>query len=111
MPKQTTAFEETLTLTATMLKDIDTFITQPESRQADLLVERNFPVEDHIVLNWLIKHDLFEGVVMHLTLLNTDLYENLGTADAALSAAEEVFGEFSISWKGAQYILHVVRGA
>jgi hypothetical protein len=72
---------------------------------------RNFPVQKNIVLNWLIKHDLFEGVLMHLTLLDIDAYEHLGTADAAISSSEEIFGTYQISWKGTTYTLHVVQSS
>ncbi len=100
-------WEETLTVSADLLHDLENFISHPSSRQQDVLVERDLKIDDTHNLNWLIKHDLFEGVVLHLTLMDTDAYRFLAGYEMALAKPEDVFGDFEVAWQGSHYHLHV----
>ena len=101
-------WEQTLTVSADIMRNLEDFISHPSTRQQDIFAEQNFPIDSHHHLHWLIKHDLFEGVVLHLTLLDTEAYKFLAGYELALAKPEDALGDFDVSWRGDTYRLHVV---
>ncbi len=101
-------WEQTLSVSPDLLRNLEDFISHPSTRQQDIFAEQNFPVDSHHHLHWLIKHDLFEGVVLHLTLLDTEAYQFLAGYELALAKPEDALGDFEVSWQGDKYRLHVV---
>lgn len=100
--------EKTLTVDADLLLGLHDFITQPDTRLADVFAEQNFPVSATVTLNWLIKHDLFEGVVMHMSLIDMEAYRHLGGQEVSISAPEDIYGDYRVSWAETDYILHIL---
>ncbi len=100
--------EKTLTVDADLLLGLHDFITQPDTRLADVFAEQNFPVSATVTLNWLIKHDLFEGVVMHVSLIDMEAYRHLGGQEVSISAPEDIYGDYRVSWEETDYILRVL---
>ncbi|MCY0909197.1 MAG: hypothetical protein C7B44_14745 [Sulfobacillus thermosulfidooxidans] len=109
MPKDnpTPIWEETLIVDPHQLERLRIFITQPDSRTHDVFAEQTFTINDTIALNWLVKHDLFEGVMMQVSLLDTADYRHLGGDDIIVSNPEDIFGDYRVRWRHAEYLLHV----
>ncbi len=100
--------EKTLTVDADLLLGLHDFITQPDTRLADVFAEQNFQVSPTVTLNWLIKHDLFEGVVMHVSLIDMEAYQHLGGQEVSISAPEDIYGDYRVSLEETDYILRVL---
>ncbi|HBQ94064.1 MAG: hypothetical protein M1294_14725 [Firmicutes bacterium] len=87
------------------VEQLESFITRPDTRQGDIFIEQNFPVGPELTLNWIVKHDIFEGVVMHVSLIDTDSYRHLGGVDKTISDAHDIFGEYTVRHQSKTYRL------
>jgi hypothetical protein len=89
------------------LNALDQFIMHPDTRTSDIFLQKNFPIRPGLQLEWLIKHDLFEGVVLHASLMDTEEYRLLGQQDRHLRQASDALGDIVIDWRQQRFVLHV----
>lgn len=100
-----------LPLTQKRLQDLETFIREPDTRQHDIFDHGTLIIGSPLSLDWIIKHDLYEGVVMHFSLMDTASARFLAGNEAALSQAQDVLATFAIHYQGNAYILTVQNTA
>ncbi len=88
--------EHVTSLSPTRRDELKNFITRPDTRQNDVFIEQNFAVGPQLDLNWIVKHDIFEGVIMHISLIDTELYRHLAGIDKMISEEDDILGEYII---------------
>lgn len=97
----------TLTLTASRIAALDDFIHQPDTRTGDVFNQGVLEVGGDTVVDWIIKHDLFEGVVVHFSLMAEDGTRFVAGAEGSLSRAGDLLGEHVIEHEGKRYRITV----
>ena len=100
-------WEESIQLPSGFLSDLETFITRQETRKADVFWQHELMVGPGLTLQIIVKHDLFEGVVLHLTLLDTEAYRFVAGHDVSIKNAEQALGSFEVVHQGATYRIHL----
>ncbi len=96
MSQESISHEHVARLSPSTLEQLENFITRPDTRQSDIFIEKYFPLAPPLVLNWIVKHDIFEGVIMHLSLIDTDLYRHITGTDKTIGEARDIFGEYIV---------------
>lgn len=96
-------FTGTITLAAPQLEALEAFIHEPDTRQSDIYEQGRLTVGDDVSVDWIIKHDLFEGVVLHISLMGENGTRFLAGEGAALSRAEDALKTFSLSFEDQTY--------
>lgn len=86
---------------------LEAFIREPDTRHGDVFDQGTFGQDDAIRVDWVIKHDLFEGVVIHFSLMSGDGNTFLGGDGAALLTAQDVFNTYRIPYQGRRYAITV----
>ncbi|NMP20882.1 hypothetical protein [Sulfobacillus harzensis] len=99
----------TLTFSEDSLQALDAFIHHPDTRQTDIFQQGTLAVDGQVHLDWIIKHDIFEGVVMHVSLMGDDGTRFLGGDGAVLTEAQEALRTFDVNYEGTTYHLSVVK--
>lgn len=100
-------WEKTVRLSKDFPARLERFIRDPASRQADVFYEETWDVGDRRSLTLTVKHDIFEGVVMHLTLLDEDAYRFLGGHEQALREGGELVGDYEVHDAERRYRLRI----
>ncbi|MGC8487210.1 MAG: hypothetical protein ACP5QO_03170 [Clostridia bacterium] len=100
-------WKTTLRLPADFLERLERFIRDPSSREADVFFEQRFDVGDDRSLTVTVKHDIYEGVVMHLTLLDEDAYRFLAGHELELPEAQALPGDYEVRLGSRRYRLHL----
>ncbi|MCL5967160.1 MAG: hypothetical protein M1516_00685 [Firmicutes bacterium] len=102
-----TTWEETLRLPEGLSGGLERFIRDPSTREADVFFEQTFDVGDGRSFTVTVKHDLYEGVVMNLTLLDEEAYQFLAGHEAHLGGAGDLPGEYEVRYGQARYRLRL----
>lgn len=105
------SWEETITVSRQFLNELRSFIHEPGGRQQDVFWRREVDVDKPRQIQLIIKHDLFEGVVLTLNLMDTEEYRFLGGDVRALAVAEDILGDIEVARDGAIYRVTFSRGA
>lgn len=82
---------------------LERFIRDPSSREQDVFFEETFDVGNDRSLTVTVKHDLYEGVVLHLTLLDEEAYRFLSGAEAHLTEAADLPGAYDVRHESRRY--------
>ncbi len=98
-----------LRLTADSIEALDSFIHHPDMRKGDIFQQGVLEVNDHEHIDWIIKHDLFEGVVMHLSLMGDDGTRFLAGDGMVLQEAEDALRTFAVEHNGTAYHVSVTE--
>lgn len=98
---------KTVVLPEGLLTDLETFIHHPETRQKDVLWEQNLDVEPNLFLNVTVKHDIFEGTVINLSLVEPQAYRYLAGESRSLGRAQDVLGDYDVVWNESTYRLRL----
>lgn len=98
-----------LRLTADTLKALDSFIHHPDMRTGDIFQQGALDVDKHVHIDWIIKHDLFEGVVMHLSLMGDDGTRFLAGDGSILTEAHDALRTFTLEHGGTAYHVSVTE--
>lgn len=104
------SWEETIRLSPDFLDKLDGFIHEPGSRKAAVFWRREIAVDEPRQLELIIKHDLFEGVVLTVNLMDQDAYQFLGGDVRPLAVAKDVLGDLEIVRDGAVYRVTLTEG-
>lgn len=91
------------------LQALDRFIHQPESREQDVFLSETYEVGDTRVLEWVIRHDIFEGVLSNLNLVDQEAYRHLEGTTSPIERAEDAIQTFSLTYDGKTYALKVQK--
>ncbi len=86
---------------------LNTFITRPDTRRQDVFWEETVPVDPPLTMHLVIKHDLYEGVVLHLSLYDMDAYRFLAGHEVSLREAVEALGAFDVVWQNTTYRIYL----
>ncbi|MCY0899626.1 MAG: hypothetical protein OWU33_11960 [Firmicutes bacterium] len=89
-------WKETLTFSSDDLQSLEVFIHEPDTRRSDIFREGTLAEHDGVRIDWVIKHDLFEGVVVHFSALNADGTIFYGGDQATLRDARDLIGTYHI---------------
>ena len=84
---------------------LEAFIHEPDTRRSDIFAQGVLGIKGDRALFWIIKHDLFEGVVLNLSLMTQDaslFLEGMGTS---LSQARDLSHSYTIEHDEQQYQL------
>ncbi len=107
MSDQKSPILSSLSFTDTDLRALDQFISQPDTRSKDVFSGNTITVSDTHHLEWLIKHDLFEGVVMQVSLMDREEGHFLAGMGQPLATAEDILDDFIFTWQDRPVILRV----
>jgi len=94
MDEQT--WNKTIRLPGDFPARLERFIRDPSSRAADVFFEETFDIGDRTTLTVTVKHDLYQGVVLHLTLLADDGSRYLGGTEAEIAEATDLPGQYEV---------------
>jgi len=87
---------------------LDAFIHEPHTRQSDIFKSDTLPVEHNgHTIEWIIKHDLFEGVVAHVSLLADSGTRYVAGDGLVLSQAADAFHTFTLHDGDTQYTVTI----
>lgn len=111
MPESHTHFLATITFTEDDLKSLDRFISEPDTRTGDIFRGDTVELSDQYHLDWLVKHDLFEGVVLQVSLMDTEAYRFLAGTSLALAHSENILDDVTFSWQDTPVTLRTQIGA
>jgi hypothetical protein len=100
-----------LTLPEGFLEELDTYIHRPDLRRGDVFWQTALSVSPDWHLNVVVKHDLFEGVVVNVDLMGEDGYHHLAGVTKAVATAGDIAGEYELSFAGERYHLTVMPPA
>jgi len=109
MPETPDVRSETYSVSADFLERLNTFITAPDSRQQDVFSRHIMALDDTLQFEWIIKHDLFEGVVSQLHLFNPVTWHLVVGTQRPISEPEQIFGTYDVWFNGQHYQLTVTR--
>jgi hypothetical protein len=96
-------FEGTIALTAAQVRDLDAFIHEPDTRQGDVFDHGSMAVDQHLNLDWIIKHDLFEGVVLQISLMTEDGTRFLAGEGRSLNHVDDALQPVSLRHDNRSY--------
>lgn len=111
MPESHTHFLATVTFTESELEALDRFISEPDTRTGDIFRGDTVELSDQYHLDWIIKHDLFEGVVMQVSLMDTEAYRFLAGTSRPVTHSEDILDDVSFIWKDMPVTLRIQIGA
>jgi hypothetical protein len=97
----------TLTFTPEQQQALEAFIREPDTRRDDVFARGSLETDGQARLDWIIKHDIFEGVVVHFSLMTPDGGSFLAGVEQSLSHASELFQTYDVRHRGRQYSVHV----
>lgn len=103
-------WHKTLTFSPDRIRALEAFIKEPDTRQSDIFDSGTFPIDDATRLDWIIKHDLFEGVVLHLSLMSGDGTQFLAGYEVPLSEVHELLTTHPIEHGQSHYQLIIHEG-
>ncbi|MBX5466416.1 MAG: hypothetical protein K6U14_02825 [Firmicutes bacterium] len=86
---------------------LETFIRHPDQRQQDVYHHLRYVLDDGLALEWVVKHDLFEGAVAQWSLFDLHRGQYLAGVDRPLPAADAVWGTYQLTHAGRTYRLRV----
>ena len=95
----------TVTLTAEQLESLDRFIHEPYTRVSDIFQRGRLEVDSHFAVDWIIKHDLFEGVVAHFSLMSHDGSTFFVGTEQTLSRVDDWFQDYAIEHDNRRYMI------
>lgn len=107
MPESGTHILATVVFTEPELGALDQFITEPDTRTGDIFRTDTLQVSEAYYLDWLIKHDLFEGVVMQVSLMDSEEHRFLAGTDRPLTESQDILDDFIFTWHEKPVILRV----
>lgn len=93
----------TLKFSPEQVTALEAFIREPDTRTTDIFDHGTLPVDEATHIDWIIKHDLFEGVVIHLSLMAADGTRYLAGTEAILAETADVFQTLTIDHEGRLY--------
>lgn len=96
-----------LTLPTSFLSQLDAFIRFPDQRSGDVFYRRDIPASPHLSLQWVVRHDIFEGTVAQLSLIDDEAGRYLAGEDRPLKEAGDVWGSYTVRTGEAEYRLEV----
>lgn len=99
----------TLTLRPEQVDALEAFIRESDTRESDIFDHGSLGEHGDVRIDWIIKHDLFEGVVVHWSLMSADGTTFLGGAEKSLQEANDLFDRFTLSHDGHDYDISVGR--
>lgn len=100
----------TLTLQPEQVDALEAFIREPDTRGSDIFDQGSLDHDGDVRVDWIIKHDLYEGVVAHWSLMSADGNTFLCGAEKSLREARDLFDRFTLSHDGRDYEISVRRG-
>lgn len=107
MSESQSHFLATVIVTDSELQALDQFITEPDTRRGDIFRGETLPISDAYYLDWLIKHDLFEGVVVQVSLMDNETHSFLAGTGRSLSQSQDILDDFIFTWEDKPVILRV----
>lgn len=97
-----------LTFSPSQKEALETFIHHPDTRSSDIFDQGTLAVKDQSLrLDWIIKHDLFEGVVIHFSLMADDGSRFLAGDESTLSDAQALCKTYKITYQDQTYEIDV----
>lgn len=99
----------TITLSTESIGHLSTFMHQPDTRHSDIFDQGSLEATPDHRIDWIIKHDLFEGVVFQLSLMNQDGTMFLAGSGSVLQEPADILGTHTIEHRDSTYHLHVTR--
>lgn len=97
----------TITLSKSQLPSLDSFIHHPDARQSDIFAQGELAVDEKVKIDWIIKHDLFEGVVLHVSLMAEEGSSFLAGAGLALASVDDALTTLDIEHGGQTYHVRI----
>lgn len=107
MNRGSIVWEDTFITPPEFVQALAAFMADPDSRTCDIFTEKSFAVAPDLALHWVVKHDLFEGTIMHLSLMDTEAYRYLAGLDRPLQQPEDLYGDYDVLWSRQAYRLHI----
>lgn len=104
-----TDWNGTITLSAESIGHLSTFMHQPDTRQSDIFDQGSLEATPGRRIDWIIKHDLFEGVVFQLSLMNQDGTMFLAGSGSILQEPADILGTHMIEHSDGTYHVNVTR--
>lgn len=102
-----TSWHGTLKVSHQHLDALDTFIHEPDTRQGDIFDQGTLTVDRHQQIDWIIKHDLYEGVVVHFSLMKRDAVEFLKGTEKTLRQASDLMQQYTLEHDDRAYEIMV----
>ena len=99
----------TLTLQPEQVNALESFIREPDTRQSDIFDQGSLGQDGSVRVDWIIKHDLYEGVVVHFSLMSADGTQFLSGAEKSLREAQDLFERFTLTHDNHDYDISVRR--
>jgi hypothetical protein len=99
--QQDQLWRETIQCSAEWLSRLDQYIRDPARPQ--VFYARSFEPSSGRRVDVVIKHDLFEGVVLNVTLLEDQGQRFLGGTNRTLDQARDILGTDTVSTHDAQF--------
>lgn len=97
-----------LTLPKSFLTQLDAFIRFPDQRSGDVLYRRDIPASSRLSLQWVVRHDIFEGTVAQLSLIDDEAGRFLAGQDRPLKEAGDVWGSYVVRTGDDEYQVEVI---
>lgn len=97
----------TLMMQKNQVEALDAFIHEPDTRQSDIFGQGTLDAGEGQPLDWIIKHDIFEGVVLHLSLMAEGHTSFLAGHEEPLSRASDLFQTYALEHDGKTYALTI----
>jgi hypothetical protein len=88
--------EIAITLPEGLLAALDTYIERPELRRDDVFWRHQVAVGPDRAIHVVVKHDLFEGVVVNVDVMDQEAYRQLGGVQRALARASDLTGAYAV---------------
>lgn len=79
---------------------LDMFIQHPETRTPPIFWQETVSLTPEATLHAVIKHDLYEGVVLSLTLMEPTAFRYLAGSEKTLRDSHDALGDYELSWSG-----------
>jgi len=100
-------WEETLSVCEDFLERLEAFIGFPDQRSDDVFARFQFAITPSLSVQWVVKHDLFEGIVAQLSLIDQELGRFLAGDDRRVPQASAVLGTYALNTPEGRYQLTV----
>ncbi len=100
----------TLTFDDSKLVELETYIHEPYSRSGDIFDQGTLNTGKGPQLDWVIKHDLFQGVILHLNLMTEDNSAFLAGQEEQLSKARDLLNTYTLKHDGRTYQITIKAG-
>jgi hypothetical protein len=96
-----------LTLPTSFLAQLDAFIRFPDQRPGDILYRQDIQASSRLSLQWVVRHDIFEGTVAQLSLIDDEAGRYLAGEDRPLKEAGDVWGSYAVRTGEEEYRVDV----